>query len=109
MLHNAGRLETDPRLKYCPFCGSEAAFRLRDKAGHDKHTIMVECTNSSCGVMTPEHYATREKAIEAWNWRVSDLPLNQPFDASIELSTYRPGESNVEDFSNLQVSHKPPE
>ncbi len=69
MLGNADRLETDARLKLCPFCGAKGAFRLRDKAGHDTHTIKVECTNSSCGVATPEHYATRESAIEAWNRR----------------------------------------
>jgi len=70
MIGNANRLETEERLNSCPFCGSQAAFRLKDKAGHEKHMISVECCNSSCGVMTPEHYATREKAIEAWNRRV---------------------------------------
>lgn len=71
--HPSG-LDTDERLKPCPFCGHVAAIRAADHGhgmsrGHDKFQLSAECTNSSCAVRTPEHYATREAAIEAWNRR----------------------------------------
>lgn len=66
--HPSG-LDSDNRLSKCPFCGSIAAVRLKDKTGHDAFRMSVECVNTSCGVKIPEHYATREAAIEAWNRR----------------------------------------
>jgi len=59
-------------LKACPFCGHPAAFADNSKRyqGHDKYVIAVSCSNTSCGVVTPGHYTTRETAAEAWNRRV---------------------------------------
>lgn len=65
-------LDTDPaKLKRCPFCGHEAAYREGEKRG-DTHPIAVECTNSSCAVRTPKHYQDRVTAAEAWNRRAAD-------------------------------------
>lgn len=68
---NSG-LDTDDRLDRCKTCGHIAAIRVRPHSdngvrGHDKHGLSVECTNTSCGIRTPEHYAIREDAIYAWN------------------------------------------
>lgn len=61
----------------CKTCGHIAAIRVRPHSdngvrGHDKHGLSVECTNTSCGIRTPEHYATREDAIYAWNRKPGD-------------------------------------
>lgn len=70
-LSSADHLETDVNLSRCPFCGEQAAFRLREKNSNHRpnFNISVECANTSCGVMTPQHYATREAATKAWNRR----------------------------------------
>lgn len=65
-----GSLDTAPGvLLDCPFCGHDAAFTDRGKVGHDHYTVAAQCSNTSCGVRTPEHYTSRETAAEAWNRR----------------------------------------
>jgi hypothetical protein len=64
-------LDTSPALLSCPFCGHEGAF-------HDSGNLSTqfnrwaECSNTSCGVRTPEHYQTREAVARAWNRRTSN-------------------------------------
>lgn len=70
-------LDTDPALKHCPFCGSIAAVRVAERSHWWTKTprewpFSIECANGSCGVMTPQHYSTRELAIAAWNRRASE-------------------------------------
>lgn len=62
-------LDTAPGiLRDCPFCGFPAGFTDGNRRGQsDNYTVAVSCTNTSCGVRTPEHYKTREDAATAWN------------------------------------------
>jgi hypothetical protein len=62
-------IDTDPAtLTPCPFCGHAAGYYESDHQG-DKFPICVVCTNTSCGVKTPQHYQSRELAAAAWNRR----------------------------------------
>lgn len=63
------QLDTCSTLLPCPFCGHEGAFRDVGRAGHDHYTVSVECSNTSCGVKTPQHYSSRDTARVAWNRR----------------------------------------
>ena len=61
-------LDTSDQLRRCPFCGHEAAFTDGMKRGQsDNYTVGVQCSNTSCGIRTPEHYKDRESAAVAWN------------------------------------------
>jgi hypothetical protein len=63
-------LDTDASLKRWPFCGHEGAFNDGERRGqNDNYTVAVVCSNTSCGVRTRQHYATRESAAIAWNRR----------------------------------------
>ena len=63
-------LDTSSLLLPCPFCGHEGAFH--DSGNLSTHfNRWAECSNTSCGVRTPEHYQTREAAAIAWNRRTS--------------------------------------
>jgi hypothetical protein len=64
----------DGHLKPCPFCGSEAGYHiaLRNPPHSKPDNVAVGCTNTSCGVMTPRHYAVRLTAAFAWNKRTAD-------------------------------------
>lgn len=62
-----GSLDTHPSLLRCPMCGSAAAFH--DSGRTEKFSRWVECSNTSCGIRTPEHYQDRETAAVAWNRR----------------------------------------
>lgn len=63
-------LDTDASLSRCPFCGHEAAFNDGERRGqNDNYTVAVVCSNTSCGVRTPQHYKTRKAAAIAWNRR----------------------------------------
>lgn len=63
-------LDTDPlTLSPCPFCGHQAAYEDRGLLQLMRRRVV--CSNTSCGVATPWHYATRERAAEAWNRRAS--------------------------------------
>jgi hypothetical protein len=65
-----GTLDTSPDLLPCPFCGHEGAFTDGARRGSgDNHTVAAACSNTSCGVRTPEHYQDRESAAAAWNRR----------------------------------------
>lgn len=77
--------ETDPStLLPCPFCGDEGAYTLPgrtpgfwDGDASKTHPVAVQCSNTSCGVMTPKHYIDRPAAALAWNRRaqtVGDSP-----------------------------------
>lgn len=55
-------------LKDCKHCGHPAAFYNGPKRGaSDNFTVGVQCTNTSCGIRTPEHYRDEESAAVAWN------------------------------------------
>lgn len=63
-------LDTSPDLLPCPFCGHEGAFTDGHKRGvSDNYTVAAACSNTSCGVRTPEHYKDRASAAVAWNRR----------------------------------------
>jgi Restriction alleviation protein Lar len=61
-------IDTAAELSSCPFCGHAAGYYESTHAG-DKHPLGVVCTNTSCGVKTPQHYQSRELAAAAWNRR----------------------------------------
>lgn len=71
----AGREEfcmtTDPTFLLCPFCGAAAGYR--QERGH-KFPFRAECSDTSCGVHTYDHYATVDDARRAWNTRVGRRP-----------------------------------
>ena len=58
-------------LGACRFCGSPCGYYESTHRG-DKHPIGVICTNTSCGVSTPKHYADRASARAAWLRRSPD-------------------------------------
>lgn len=66
-----GHLDTAPDLlSPCPFCGAPGAFTDGNRRGmSDNYTVSAACSNTSCGVRTPEHYHTRDDAAYAWNRR----------------------------------------
>lgn len=66
-------MDTSDMLLPCPFCGSPGAFTDGNRRGMTPNhfTVSAACSNTSCGVRTPEHYATREAAAKAWNRRES--------------------------------------
>lgn len=66
---------SDPtELLACPFCGHAAAYHDRGRIG--THPLHVECSNTSCGIRTPKHYASRETAAQAWNRRTTTIEDN---------------------------------
>lgn len=68
-----GELDTHPMLDHCKQCGHEAGFTDGQRRGQsDNYTVGVECSNTSCGIRTPEHYRTREDAAYAWNRKPGD-------------------------------------
>ncbi len=77
-------IDTAPdMLKDCPFCGATAGFtdgnrRGLPMKGGDAYTVAAGCSNTSCGIRTPEHYKTREDAAYAWNRRPGDPPKRTP-------------------------------
>lgn len=54
-----------PRLRPCPFCGSDAEMRH----GHNHH--YARCTNQDCLVRT-RRFSDVTDAIMAWNKRVNE-------------------------------------
>lgn len=54
-----------PRLKPCPFCGSDAEMRH----GHSHH--YARCTNQDCLVRT-RRFSDVTDAIRAWNRRAEE-------------------------------------
>lgn len=54
-----------PRLKPCPFCGSDAEMR------HGHSHYYARCTNQECLVRT-RRYSGVADAIMAWNRRVEE-------------------------------------
>lgn len=75
--HHTSGIDADrSTLSACPFCGHEAGYY---ESGHDgdRFPIGVVCTNTSCGVKTPQHYQSRELAAAAWNRRATtDSPAS---------------------------------
>lgn len=106
--HPSG-LDTDDGLNRCPFCGHVAAFREAEKVGHDQYTVSVECTNTSCSVRTPQHYANRATAMEAWNRR--DPPITLPVDrdpiknANMKLHAYHIGKGPMPSWMDLYQAY----
>lgn len=70
-IDHRGTIDEDRTLSLCPFCGHTAGFYDSSDAA-DRFPIGVVCTNTSCGVKTPQHYQTRELAAAAWNRRTSN-------------------------------------
>ena len=65
----------DAELKPCPFCGKKAELRTTDRDSEYGECAFVACTN--CGangrmVHISYKYCATDKAIEAWNRRVTD-------------------------------------
>lgn len=67
--HRPSGIDTSADLGRCPFCGHGAGYYESTDTG-DKFPIGVVCTNTSCGVKTPQHYQNRELAAAAWNRRI---------------------------------------
>jgi len=66
---HSGNIDEDKAtLKPCPFCGHSAGYFNSHRAD-DRFPIGVCCTNTSCGVQTPQHYRDRQTAALAWNRR----------------------------------------
>ncbi len=78
-VYHSGLLDTSPDLLPCPFCGSDGAFTDGRLPSHriDEYTVAAQCSNTSCGVRTPEHYKDRASAAYAWNRRPED-PAKRP-------------------------------
>jgi hypothetical protein len=66
-IHRPSGLDQSVELNRCKHCGHLAGFRDEGKRGHDSFSVSVECTNTSCGIKTPQHYKDRESAAKAWN------------------------------------------
>lgn len=78
-------LETLPDvLSLCPFCGHEAAITTQ-MTGRTNWPHKVMCSNTSCAVSTPQHYQTRELAIEAWNRRNNQLSKLEMYKRRTEI------------------------
>lgn len=64
-------LDTADELLRCPCCAYPGAYNDGMRRGmNDNYTVAVHCSNTSCGLHTPEHYKTRADAARAWNRRV---------------------------------------
>jgi Lar family restriction alleviation protein len=59
-------LDSDERLKPCPFCNSEAWLGHIEFNDYDTW-YNPQC--SECGVMWKENFETKEEAIKVWNKR----------------------------------------
>lgn len=70
-MRRKSNIDTADDLSRCPFCGHEAGYYEVDDRG-DKHPLGVICTNTSCGVKTPQHYQNRLLAAQAWNRRTAN-------------------------------------
>ena len=55
----------EDNLKPCPSCGGEVSL-VEFEVARGNHRYWVECNLSICNTHT-EVYATKERAIEAWN------------------------------------------
>ena len=58
------------QLKRCPFCGSDAAIEVLQRAREKLPRYRIECKWCWCG--TGWDYLSEEMAIEAWNRRADD-------------------------------------
>lgn len=54
-------------LKSCPFCGEKAVVEM-DEGWYWEWNVYC----SECGIHFPNHFETKEEAIEAWNRRVDN-------------------------------------
>lgn len=61
-------------LKPCPFCGGEAMLDYECYGGGKSFVYCKSCRISTERFEISREYASDEKAIEAWNRRVSDEP-----------------------------------
>lgn len=60
-------------LKRCPFCGGKASLEYDTYGSRYECGYYVQCVSLSCGVNPATWiYATKEKAIEAWNRRATN-------------------------------------
>ena len=75
-LDHRGTIDEDRTLARCPFCDHTAGFYDSTDRG-DKFPIGVVCTNTSCGIKTPQHYRDRQTAALAWNRRTSTSEGNE--------------------------------
>jgi hypothetical protein len=95
-LMDAPRLDTAPELDRCKHCGHEAAYTDGAPRGqNDNFTLGVECSNTSCGIRTPEHYKDRASAAVAWNRTATAPPSDGPrfwlYDRELKRFTHTDG------------------
>lgn len=71
-------MERQVTLRQCPFCGGEAEIKERFIHGvANKKHYHVKCKACGCGQDIHRDYATRGKAIRAWNRRYTELELKR--------------------------------
>ncbi len=59
-------------IKPCPFCGELPGISQDEYTHKDGIFWTVECMNEDCRVyVKTDNFDTKEKAIEAWNIRIS--------------------------------------
>ena len=56
-------------LKHCPFCGSK---QVEVRHIKDRWSVGCSTTDCICRLWYMRQYNEKEKAVEAWNRRVSD-------------------------------------
>ena len=72
------KMAKEPELKRCPFCGGEAeVVGHYVKGGPNNYQYFVRCKRYKVAPMVyGMNFKKKEKAIEAWNRRVSDETTN---------------------------------
>ncbi len=64
-------METEPKLKLCPFCGSEAEYMKKEFSYDDNINWDVRCSNVNCYLVDGADWIfdTKKEASDNWNKR----------------------------------------